>query len=145
MSNDGLECNINTLAILIRLRYEDLRIQSIWLFVAILGCWGINQKETQLLALFIVFFLFYSKLTKNKGGNLSFAKQIKNINSEIDNSSFDKDIKKARRYDLGKIESELLSKYSVFKTMPEFIVVYLFWGWSLCVFLWRFDIAYPGL
>ena len=137
MLHEELISKIDALEESIASMYENVRIQAIWLFLATLGCWGINQEETQIISIFIVFFLFYSKLTKKQNGNISFIKQMKDINIEVDKSSFDEEFKDSSRYELKKLERDFL-KGSAFKKMPEFIVVYLFWGWSLYIFLLRY-------
>lgn len=145
MLETELENKIIDFEIYIKSRHEDLKIQAIWLFVATLGCWSVNQIATQIIALFIVFFLFFSKLSKNKKGDESFPERISNIKKEINDSCFDIKLKKAMLYDIGNLESDWLGRGSSFKKMPEFMVVYFFWSWSLVVFLSRLFFPEYGL
>ncbi len=50
---------IDELRIQITSRYSTLNLEAIWLFVATLGCWSVNQPIVQIIALILVLVFFF--------------------------------------------------------------------------------------
>ncbi len=50
---------IDELRIQITSRYSTLNLEAIWLFVATLGCWSVNQPIVQIIALILVLVIFF--------------------------------------------------------------------------------------
>ncbi len=50
---------IDELRIQITSRYSTLNLEAIWLFVATLGCWSVNQPIVQIIALILVLVVFF--------------------------------------------------------------------------------------
>ncbi len=57
---------IDELRIQITSRYSTLNLEAIWLFVATLGCWSVNQPIVQIIALILVLVFFRTKYLKIK-------------------------------------------------------------------------------
>lgn len=51
------------------------------------------------------------------------------------NSSLEGDAKKARLYEIGEAEKELVSWKSMFLLTPKFLICYVFWGYPYYI-LW---------
>ena len=64
---DDLRSQIST-------RYNTLNLEAIWLFVATLGCWGVDNNIIQMLALILVLVFFSSKVSKDKKSDTTFLK-----------------------------------------------------------------------
>ncbi|TPA32212.1 hypothetical protein [Vibrio parahaemolyticus] len=95
-------------------RYNTLNLEAIWLFVATLGCWSVDQSIIQMTALILVLVFFSSKVSKDKG-----------------------DVKKARLHELDDIDKNLLGLRSIYKSTPMFLMGYGFWAVSLFTFGYR--------
>jgi hypothetical protein len=121
----------------IELRYEHLKIEAIWLFVASLGCWSVNNKYMQIVSFLIVLVLFCLNLGKGKDGELTFSQRLNEIKNDINNSDLEDDLKKARFYEIDNINRDWLSISSSYKKTPEFVITYLFWGGSLIIASYR--------
>jgi hypothetical protein len=124
---DDLRSQIST-------RYNTLNLEAIWLFVATLGCWGVDNIIIQILALIIVFVFFSSKVSKDKKYDTTFVKILKGIRADIVASPLEGDSRKARLHDLDEIDRNLLGLRSIYKSTPMFLLGYGFWATSLFTF-----------
>ncbi|AMG02425.1 hypothetical protein [Vibrio mimicus] len=118
-------------------RYNTLNLEAIWLFVATLGCWSVNQPIIQLIALMLVLVFFSSKVTKDKKYNSTFLQVLKDIRMDIEASMLEGDARKARLHELDEINMNLLSLRSIYKSTPKFLMGYGFWALSLLTFGYR--------
>ncbi|WP_254868989.1 hypothetical protein [Vibrio hepatarius] len=55
-------------------RYNILNLEAIWLFVATLGCWSVDQKYVQMLAILLVLVFFSAKVAKDQKYDTTFAR-----------------------------------------------------------------------
>lgn len=113
---------------------QVLNIEAIWLFLATLGCWSVDIEWVRILAVGIVFVLFFYKVYENKKDDRSWGQRINQILEEIKLSNIDEDFKKARMYDLDIIKKDKLSFKNIYKTTPTFLICYLFWIISVFTF-----------
>ena len=127
---DDLRSQIST-------RYNTLNLEAIWLFVATLGCWGVDNNIIQMLALILVLVFFSSKVSKDKKSDTTFFKILKAIRDDIETSRLEGDSRKARLHDLDEISKNLLSLRSMYKSTPMFLLGYSFWAISLLTFVFR--------
>ncbi|HGH8099633.1 TPA: hypothetical protein ACJOGZ_003685, partial [Vibrio cholerae] len=100
---------IDELRIQITSRYSTLNLEAIWLFVATLGCWSVNQPIVQIIALILVLVFFSYKVSEDKTYSSTFVKVLKDIRKDIDNSILEGDVKKARLHEVDEIDKNLLS------------------------------------
>ncbi|CCO45873.1 conserved hypothetical protein [Vibrio nigripulchritudo SOn1] len=118
-------------------RYNTLNLEAIWLFVATLGCWSVDQPIIQIIALNLVVVFFSSKILKDKKFDSTFAKVLKDIRSDLEESGLEGDAKKARQHELDDIDKNLLGLRSIYKSTPMFLIGYGFWAVSLFTFGYR--------
>lgn len=136
-AKQALISRIDNLKTRITNRYNTLNIEAIWLFVATLGCWSVDQPYVQIIAIIIVLVLFASRVSKEHKFGSTFGEDLKKIRIEIENSPLEGDTKKARLYELDEINKNLLSLKSMHKYTPMFLLGYGFWAVSFIVFLYR--------
>ncbi|EGQ7944464.1 hypothetical protein G8G17_003364 [Vibrio cholerae] len=134
---------IDELRIQITSRYSTLNLEAIWLFVATLGCWSVNQPIVQIIALILVLVFFSYKVSEDKTYSSTFVKVLKDIRKDIDNSILEGDVKKARLHEVDEIDKNLLSFVSISKSTPKFLLGYGFWTLSLFIFGYRLFYATP--
>ncbi|CAK1695586.1 SMODS and SLOG-associating 2TM effector domain-containing protein [Vibrio crassostreae] len=115
-------------------RYNALNLEAIWLFVATLGCWSVDQIHLQIVALILVLVFFSSKVSKDKKYDTTFIQILKDIRADIENSVLEGDTKKARLHELEEINSNLLGLKSMYKSTPMFLMGYGFWAISFFMF-----------
>ncbi|HFQ5438710.1 TPA: hypothetical protein ACGUMO_004534 [Vibrio vulnificus] len=118
-------------------RYNTLNLEAIWLFVATLGCWSVDQPIIQMFALILVLIFFSSKISKDKKFESTFAKVLKDIKFDLEESALEGDAKKARLHELDDIDKNLLGLRSIYKSTPMFLMGYGFWAVSLFTFGYR--------
>lgn len=118
-------------------RYNTLNLEAIWLFVATLSCWSVNQSIIQLIALILVLVFFTSKISKDKKFESTFVKVLKDIKFDLEKSVLEGDVKKARLHELDDIDKNLLRLSSFYKSTPMFLMGYGFWIVSLLTFGYR--------
>ncbi|OOE65896.1 hypothetical protein BZG20_10930 [Salinivibrio sp. IB868] len=118
-------------------RYNILNLEAIWLFVATLGCWSVDQKYVQMLAILLVLVFFSAKVAKDKKYDTTFARMLKDIRNDIEGSILEGDSKKARLHELEEINNNLLGIKSIYRSTPMFLMGYAFWVISVFVFGFR--------
>ncbi|WP_413699065.1 hypothetical protein ACLKMH_16145 [Psychromonas sp. KJ10-10] len=131
---DRIEC----LRARISSRYNILNLEAIWLFVATLGCWSVDQKIIQIFALLIVLVFFSSKVSKDKKYDISTVQASKALRADIEASVLEGDSKEARLYNLDDIDKNLLGLKGIYKSTPMFLISYGFWIVSAITFAFRF-------
>jgi hypothetical protein len=133
----GFILRIDDLKSQITSRYNTLNLEAIWLFVATLGCWSVDQPCIQLVAIFLVLIFFSSKVSKDQKYDITFARILKNIQTDIEESVLEGDAKKARLHEIEEINKNLLGLKSIYKSTPMFLMGYGFWIVSVFVFGYR--------
>ncbi|CAI2306972.1 conserved membrane hypothetical protein [Vibrio parahaemolyticus] len=118
-------------------RYNILNLEAIWLFVATLGCWSVDQKYVQMLAILLVLVFFSAKVAKDQKYDTTFARMLKDIRNDIEGSILEGDSKKARLHELEEINNNLLGLKSIYRSTPMFLMGYAFWAISVFVFGFR--------
>ncbi|KFA99422.1 hypothetical protein [Vibrio sp. ER1A] len=121
----------------ITMRYNTLNLEAIWLFVATLGCWSVDQPIIQIIAIILVLIFFSSKISKDKKFESTFTKVLKDIKFDLEESFLEGDVKKARLHELDDIDKNLLGLRSIYKSTPMFLMGYGFWVVSLFTFGYR--------
>lgn len=118
-------------------RYNSLNVEAIWLFVATLGCWGVDNTYMKFFALIIVLLFFYSKVSKDKKYETTFFKVLDRIRIDVEASELNGDSKKARLHEIDDVKKNLLGVKSIYKSTPMFLAGYGFWSISLLIFCYR--------
>lgn len=122
------------------LYHQNLNIESIWLFLATMGCFSVYPWGLKFYALLIVTFLFTSKIFKFKRENIpfeggdSYQWHINNIKKEIDERlCIELEITEC----MNKLKEceNLFSLRSLFKKNMTFLFSYIFSILTFLVFL----------
>lgn len=103
----------------------SVNTEGVWLFLATLGCWSVEQGFAQFYAIVITFIMFTYRIHAKLKDNRPFSKIEKDIEEWI-NSNLDGDTQKARLYDISEIKRRKHSLIYVFKSSPIFILSYSF-------------------
>lgn len=126
-----IEDSLADLQIHIREYRAYLNEESIWLFLATLGCWSVAGQGIQFVALAITVILFgrrfYEKLTDKQ----SFSKIIQSLEARITAEMPEGDSRKARLYDLAQLKKIELSSITALKKTWVFL---LCWGFYALTF-----------
>jgi hypothetical protein len=116
--------------------HQHLNQQSIWLFLAVLGCWGVTNHWYQLVAFVISFSYFGWQLIDGLQNRTSFKSQFKELEIEISNPQFSDDQRDANQHRLTRVKEKVDLK-KLHRTWPWFTsmaflvasVVNLFQNW----------------
>ncbi|AMF92937.1 hypothetical protein AL536_05610 [Vibrio fluvialis] len=106
--------------------HTNLNNSGIWLFLAILGCWGVQSLSVKLFAVTIAFILFSHKLTTELDSYKFFPSQKKEIEEIIDVSSLNEDIKGALKYKLLISDKKWTSQMRYIKYLPAYYLSCVF-------------------
>lgn len=112
--------------------------EIVWLFLATIGCWGIptDHPFVRLIAFFIIFFIFMSRLKTALGDSKPFKKRIQEIIDRLQKDTLEEnDFTKARLYELDKIRTDYLTTSSILKINWIFFMGWLFFGSSLIIII----------
>lgn len=60
-----------------------LNSESIWLFLATLGCWSVSQHNIQIFAFLITLYLFFERLSVFRDNSRSFKEYVQIIESRV--------------------------------------------------------------
>lgn len=116
-------------------RFNRLNHESLWLFVATLSCWSVDNTYIRTIAILLVFFFFFKRVSDNKSNNEDNFKRIKDIETIIQESGLVGDSLDARYYRLDKVKKDNLTLKNMYKSTKVFLVGYAFWSLSLLIFL----------
>lgn len=125
-----IESEISYLASHIREYHSSLNQESIWLFLATLGCWSVTNVPIQLAALAVTFLFFTHRTLSGFSDKRSFAEIVKTIQARIDQQLATSDEAKARLYDLAQVQSDSLSYKALLRNGWVFGVSLMFYGVS---------------
>jgi len=109
-----------------------LQTESVWLFLAVLGCWSVNSNiYIQSFAFFITIIFFgiqvVSKLTHKRSFN-SFESSIQNLIEQEFISGPNKD---SYSNELRLLKEKRASKIEPLKSAPMFLLCFGFLSWSI--------------
>lgn len=125
---------------------DDYRVtlnkEGVWLFLATLGCWSVQQKWLQLIAILISFLLFSHRIFSNISDKRAFSKKVKDLEDNIKNKIEPGDTQKARLYDVILLKSGKLAIKDTLKNTAIFFVCYSFLAATL--FYWYFEVMPVG-
>jgi len=123
---------LETLDTHVEQHYFLLNQEGVWLFLATLGCWGVEHSMAQLYAIAVAFILFSYRIYIQWSDKRPFpivAKTIKDkIMEQLEEGS---DSQKARLYDLHQIMDVKASKMNAIKSSFIFLLSYSFLGVTL--------------
>jgi hypothetical protein len=118
--------------------YSRLELESVWLFLATLGCWSVSIRWVQLIAYIFTFILFTTRIKVGLKDKRSFPKRLKVIQSNVSRLNNEEDSTKALCWDC----QDLSKRISIMRSpvnVPTYISVYLFFVVSLCFCLFQLN------
>jgi hypothetical protein len=138
-SYPSIEGDIEALQTLMSTHHMALNNEGIWLFISTLGCWSVSIAILQLIAYFLVLFIFGERMVKRSKRPMetrSFFTLIEGIEVRVKESLPEGDIQKARLYDLSKLR-EKLSVVNTFRSTKVFMICWLYYAVSVacCFFI----------
>ncbi|RXK03560.1 hypothetical protein [Halarcobacter bivalviorum] len=104
---------------------EALNIEGVWLFLATLGCWSVNNTFISFFALFLTIYLCSVRIFDKRSDSRLFTTVVKDIKKSIDDLN-DENTKILRRAELRSIEDRI----KIFNSVKEgliFVFCYIFW------------------
>lgn len=109
---------------------RSLNLEAIWLFVATLGCWSVNNDIIRVFSLSITFFLFSFQAYHRLPNKKSFEKIRMEAQREI-NALPNPEIKDQYQKELDEIVSTKLSTSSAIAGSSIFCLCFSFWFLSV--------------
>lgn len=112
--------------------HQNLNSAGIWLFVATLGCWSVNDDGYfRIAAVLITFFLFTHQLISKLPSYKLFKTELKEIESQIDETPLPRDSKDARKRKLEQVEKQHLGWFRIVKSLPAYYLSIFFICFSM--------------
>lgn len=129
MEKEVIEYKISKTELMIEQHHQRLETESLWLFIATLGCWSINNPIIAVIALFIVLLYFADTITREIRKYPSFPKMISEIERTLKEFNSEDDWKLARKYQVNELRKST-SIRAIIKVW-RFIIATAFWGITL--------------
>ena len=133
-SEDGptIEDDMSALRKHIEKYYDALRDEGVWIFLATLGYWSVNQKYLAFVAYVFIFSLFAMRFMRRVDTRKSFSKRLKDIKERIDkDSSLSKPDIVMYRQGLKALHKEEYAVPRAFTRSGQFMVSWAFFALSL--------------
>ena len=112
---------------------ETINTEGIWLFLAVLGCWGVDDELMQKAAFIMTMLIFLFRVLQKIEDTRSFKDIFLDIKSQINQSSFNENVKKARLDDLNKIKAKNLKLIKLIKSSSIFIICFIYTVFSVAI------------
>jgi hypothetical protein len=110
------------------LKYRKvLNDESVWLFLATLGCWSVTNGILQFVALIVTFHIFFKRRANLSKDTRTFPEWIKMIEERIAQTSLPEDFKKARLFDLAAFQRKEMSHLTFIKKNWVYFVCWTFY------------------
>jgi hypothetical protein len=129
MLNDEITLEISKFDKDIDEHREALEKESVWLFLATLGCYGVTNNDfLQTIAFLITFAFFISRVNsrKNKSNTKLFILREKEIKKMITSKLNPGDIQQEQLNNLKKIRNEKLTLFQHIRSNPMYIICFIF-------------------
>jgi len=101
--------------------YRRLDQESIWLFIAVVGCWSITVNWLQILALLLVFYFLLRNIFDGLELKSSHKQELNEISEEIKQASIEEEAKEKYYGKLWKIEKNNLTLSTTIKKNIKFL------------------------
>ncbi len=110
-----------------------LNTEGVWLFLASLGCWGVNDAIVQLSAIAITFIIFSYRIYSQMSFKGLFSSKVKDLEKMISEELEKGDAQDARLLRLYQVRDKKLSTITHIKSIWIFLICYSF----LSITLWH--------
>jgi hypothetical protein len=130
-SCESIEAELNALNAHIDSYRLTLKEESVWLFLATLGCWSVTQRWLQAVGFFIAIAIFAARIKERSTESKSFPKLFSELELRISELAESEYEKKAGLYDLINIKKTTLSGLEPFRKSFLFMINWFFLAASL--------------
>ena len=117
---------------------ETINTEGIWLFLAVLGCWGVGDEAMQKTAFIMTMVIFLFRVYQKLEDTRSFKDIYLDIEEQINESNLMQDVKKARLYDLNRIKTKNMRFSKIVKSSSIFIICFIYTVFSLAIHFPRY-------
>ncbi|MBE4205870.1 hypothetical protein HYO03_22645 [Vibrio parahaemolyticus] len=119
--------------------YSRLNSESVWFFVATIGCWSIDKLIPLFFAMLLIVIYFTFRIFDGVNWRQSFKSQLKNLREQIDKAQLAVEEKKELIGSLTIIQEEYLGLLHVLKHNAKFVLAWIFYGISVYYFVIEFQ------
>ena len=110
---------------------QALQTESVWLFLAVLGCWSVSSElYLQTIAFSITLVFFGIQVNSRLSHKKTFDGFEREINDLIERELVSGPLKKYYQGELKKLQGKRLSKMKLLKTAPMFVICFAFFALS---------------
>ena len=131
--NGFIESQISDFKNHIKQYQETINTEGIWLFLAVLGCWGVTDEVMQKTAFIMTMIIFSFRVYQKLEDTRSFKEIYLYIEEQIKESNLNEDIKKARLYDLNRIKNKNLRLSKIVQSSSIFIICFVYTVFSMAL------------
>ena len=131
--NGFIESQISDFKNHIKQYQETINTEGIWLFLAVLGCWGVTYEVMQKTAFIMTMIIFSFRVYQKLEDTRSFKEIYLYIEEQIKESNLNEDIKKARLYDLNRIKNKNLRLSKIVQSSSIFIICFVYTVFSMAL------------
>ena len=123
-----------------RFRYDlaahtrKLESEGVWLFLATLGCWSVNQKAIQAIAILSTMFLFGLLLFEGKADSRTVPQRRRALEARIRAQLHDEGSVRARLDELNGVMLQEGSIVAQIKATPKFAISFAFFATTMLYF-----------
>lgn len=119
--------------------YSRLNSESVWFFVATIGCWSIDKLIPLFFAMLLIVIYLTFRIFDGVNWSKSFNSQLKNLRGQIDKVQLTVEKKKELIGSLTTIQEEYLGLLHVLKHNAKFVLAWMFYGISIYYFVIEFQ------
>lgn len=137
-SNPTIDGDLGALRLHIHHYRSALNEKGIWLFLATLGCWSVNNTHMQILAFLTTFILFSTQLTESQKEKRTVPSLVEVVKDRITKDDLDNETRNKLLFDLKALQDDLLSfrTTTLLDGLP-FLLPWIFFAFSFIVFFGR--------
>lgn len=109
---------------------NKLELHAVWLFVATLSVWGVQEVNVKFVAMIAILLLYGFQVFEGNFRNESFDKSIKSIVTSLENETLSFYEKEDMHHQLDRMK-RLFKPRRVLKYNPKFLICYAFWAGTM--------------
>ena len=110
---------------------KALQTESVWLFLAVLGCWGVSNKGIQIFAFVLAIIFFGIQVSSHLTHRRTFSSFEKDIEKLIDSEFISGPLKDDYHESLRLLKEKRASNIQPLKAAPMFVLCFIFLAWSV--------------
>lgn len=119
---------------------EALNTEGVWLFLSTLGCWSVTDELLQLFAFAITCILFLNRIWLKLNDRRLFIIRVREIEKQIKSQLQSSRLQKEQLDHLAEIKKKKLTSFAHIKSVPIYLICYLFLMLSISNSFYDFDL-----